>query len=90
MIVSNHSTSAVEQVSPLTIKLLIVAQGVVTVFMSFATFPLGTPLVLANIAMVFFSQGTNRSMFLVFALVSGTVSAVIGFLLWAAGGTYST
>lgn len=71
--------------------LVVVAQGLLTVWLSFAFIPVGAALVVANIVGAIVTRGTVRTLFIVFASIGGVICAFILLFLVAVGsGTFTS
>jgi len=68
-------------------RVLIVAQGAITLFACFLVFPLGAALVIANGAMAIATRGRNRKLFAGFAIAGGVVCILLALFLLPASYT---
>ena len=68
-------------------RVLVVAQGAITLFACFLVFPLGAALVIANGVMAIATRGRNRTLFAGFAIAGAVVCILLALFLPAASYT---
>lgn len=80
---SNATAVMQKPQSSTVLRAVIIAQGVLTVWLAFAFLPLGIVAMLANAVLAFTSHGTNRRLFAGFAIAAAVVCAGVGLGLMA-------
>ena len=81
MTTTNSPVSTRAESRRILVRVLIIAEGALTLFACFVIFPLGAALALANGAMAIASRGTNRKMFAAISIAGIVVALLVALLL---------